>query len=46
MVKKAEFVKLGDLHDRESYAGVRAAIVAKKRSNVRRAKGGRKVDAR
>jgi len=39
-------VKQGDLTGGESPAGVRAVIVAMKRSNVREAKGGRKVDAR
>lgn len=46
MVRKATFVKLGYLHDRESHAGVRVVIVAMKRGNSRGAKGGREVDTR
>ena len=44
MVWKGEYVKRGDLHVSERRAGVRASIVAMKRSNGRGAKGGRKVD--
>jgi hypothetical protein len=44
MVRTAGYVKQGDLLGGESRAGVRASIVAWKRSNVRGAKGGRKVE--
>jgi len=45
MVRKGECVKQGDLRTGETYAEVRASIVALKRRNGRRAKGGRKVGA-
>lgn len=45
MVSKAAHLDRGDLQGRESLAGVRAPIVARKRRNGRRAKGGREVDA-
>jgi len=44
MVRKGEYVKQGDLYVGKWRAGVRASIVAMKRRNGRRAKGGREVD--
>ena len=54
MVRKARYMKRGDLHGTRSVvgesrspgrAGVRVPIVATKRGNSRGAKGHRKVDA-
>jgi len=46
MVRKAVYVKLGELRNGESHAGVRAPIVvAMRRRNGFGAKGDKKVDA-
>jgi len=44
-IKGYSDVNQGDLQNRESFVGVRAAIVAKKYRNGYGAKGGRKIDA-
>ena len=46
MVRKAKYVKMGYLLQRESEAGVRALIVAMKETNISRAKEGRKVNVK